>query len=94
MCAGWTNVAVRTELGLCSGCIATPQCGLQPGAPARSQKRAALGRRQEACLRVFIFFGSYQGGDARAWVLKIVRNASYTFVEKNRPADSAIQPEL
>jgi len=42
---------------------------------------------QEAYLRAFKFFGGYQGGDARAWVLKSVRNTSYTFLEKNRPAD-------
>ena len=42
---------------------------------------------QEAYLRAFRFFGGYQGGDARAWVLKIVRNTSYSFLEKNRPAD-------
>ena len=44
---------------------------------------------QEAYLRAFKFFGGYQGGDARSWVLKIVRNTSYTFLEKNRPADLA-----
>jgi RNA polymerase sigma-70 factor (ECF subfamily) len=44
---------------------------------------------QEAYLRAFKFFGGYQGGDARAWVLKIVRNSSYSFLEKNRPADLA-----
>src|SRR6202521_951465 len=44
---------------------------------------------QEAYLRAFKFFGSYQGGDPRAWVLKIVRNTSYSFLEKNRPADLA-----
>jgi RNA polymerase sigma-70 factor, ECF subfamily len=44
---------------------------------------------QEAYLRAFKFFGGYQGGDARAWVLKIVRNTSYTFLEKNRPTDLA-----
>lgn len=42
---------------------------------------------QEAYLRAFRFFSGYQGGDARAWVLKIVRNTSYTFLEKNRPAE-------
>src|ERR1700724_3239821 len=46
---------------------------------------------QEAYLRAFKFFGSYQGGDPRAWVLKIVRNTSYSFLEKNRPADLAEQ---
>jgi RNA polymerase sigma-70 factor, ECF subfamily len=44
---------------------------------------------QEAYLRAFKFFGGYQGGDARSWVLKIVRNTSYSFLEKNRPADLA-----
>ena len=44
---------------------------------------------QEAYLRAFKFFGGYQGGDARAWVLKIVRNTSYSFFEKNRPAELA-----
>src|SRR5271168_2507513 len=44
---------------------------------------------QEAYLRAFKFFGGYQGGDARAWLLKIVRNTSYTFLEKNRPAELA-----
>jgi RNA polymerase sigma-70 factor (ECF subfamily) len=46
---------------------------------------------QEAYLRAFKFFGSYQGGDARAWVLKIVRNTSYSFLEKSRPAGMAEQ---
>src|ERR1700723_929770 len=44
---------------------------------------------QEAYLRAFKFFGGYQGGDARAWVLKIVRNTSYSFFQKNRPAELA-----
>src|SRR5215469_1572502 len=41
---------------------------------------------QEAYLRAFKFFGGFQGGDARPWLLKIVRNTSYSFLEKNRPA--------
>jgi RNA polymerase sigma factor (sigma-70 family) len=44
---------------------------------------------QEAYLRAFKFFGGYQGGDARAWVLKIVRNTTYSFLEKNRTANLA-----
>ena len=40
---------------------------------------------QEAYLRAFRFFGGFQGGDARPWLLKIVRNASYSFLEKNVP---------
>jgi RNA polymerase sigma factor (sigma-70 family) len=40
---------------------------------------------QEACLRAFKFWGGYQGGNARAWLLKIVRNTSYSFLERKRP---------
>jgi RNA polymerase sigma-70 factor (ECF subfamily) len=42
---------------------------------------------QDAMLRAYRFFGGYQGGDTRAWLLKIVRNTCYTFLEKNRPAE-------
>ena len=42
---------------------------------------------QEAYLRAFRFFDGMQGGDARPWLLKIVRNATYTWLEKNRPAE-------
>ncbi len=45
---------------------------------------------QEAFLRALKFIGGYQGGDARAWLLKIGRNnTSYSFLGKNRPADLA-----
>jgi len=46
---------------------------------------------QEACLRALKFFAGYHGGDSRAWLLKIVRNASYSFLEKNRPAELAVE---
>lgn len=42
---------------------------------------------QEAMLRACRFFGQYRGGDARAWLLQIVRNTSYTWLEKKRPAE-------
>jgi len=41
---------------------------------------------QEAMLRAFRFFRGYHGGDARAWLLQIVRNTSYTRLQKNEPA--------
>jgi RNA polymerase sigma factor (sigma-70 family) len=44
---------------------------------------------QEACLRAFRFFGSFRGGDARAWLLKIVRNTCYTQLQKNQPQELA-----
>jgi RNA polymerase sigma-70 factor (ECF subfamily) len=39
---------------------------------------------QEAYLRAFKFFRGYHTGDGRAWILKIVRNTSYTWMKKNR----------
>ena len=39
---------------------------------------------QEALLRAFKSFGGYYGGDPRAWVLTIVRNTCYTWLQKNR----------
>ena len=37
---------------------------------------------QEACLRAFRFFASFHGGNARAWLLAIVRNTYYSWLEK------------
>jgi RNA polymerase sigma-70 factor, ECF subfamily len=42
---------------------------------------------QEALLRSYRFFSGYHGGDARAWLLQIVRNTCYTWLGKNRPVD-------
>lgn len=39
---------------------------------------------QEAYLRAFRFFGSFRGGNARTWLLKIVRNTCYTWLHQNR----------
>jgi RNA polymerase sigma-70 factor, ECF subfamily len=39
---------------------------------------------QEAFLRALRFFGGFRGGDTRAWLLTIVRNASYTWLRRNR----------
>ncbi len=39
---------------------------------------------QEACLRAFTFFHTFQGEDGRAWLLAIVRNTCYTWLKKNR----------
>src|ERR1700739_3105741 len=44
---------------------------------------------QEAFLRALRFFEGFRGGDGRAWLLKIVRNTSYSWVRKNRPAQLA-----
>lgn len=42
---------------------------------------------QEAMLRAYRFFDQFRGGDARAWLLQIVRNSCYTWLEKNRPLE-------
>ena len=39
---------------------------------------------QEAMLRAYRFFPGFSGGDVRAWLLQLVRNTSYTWLEKNR----------
>jgi RNA polymerase sigma factor (sigma-70 family) len=41
---------------------------------------------QEACLRAFRSIETFAGGNARAWVLTIVRNAAYSWLAKNRNA--------
>jgi RNA polymerase sigma-70 factor (ECF subfamily) len=45
---------------------------------------------QEAVLRSYRFFRSFHGGDARAWLLQIVRNACYTWLERNRPLELSV----
>ncbi len=45
---------------------------------------------QEACLRAFRFFDGFRGGDGRAWLLKIVRNTFYTWVQENRREETAV----
>jgi len=44
---------------------------------------------QEAYLRAFRSFDRYRGGDARAWVLTIVRNTCYTWLRQQRATESA-----
>jgi len=42
---------------------------------------------QEALLRACRFFRGFHGGNARAWLLQIVRNTCYTWLDKNRPME-------
>jgi len=46
---------------------------------------------QEASLRAFRFFENFRGENSRAWFLKIVRNTSFTFLKKNRPAEMKVE---
>jgi len=48
---------------------------------------------QEAYLRAFQFFGGFRGADGRAWLLTIVRNTCYTWLEKNRAREPAVFDE-
>lgn len=42
---------------------------------------------QEAMIRAYRFFESLREADARPWLLAIVRNTGYTWLQKNRPAE-------
>ena len=46
---------------------------------------------QESCLRAFRFFAGFRGGDARAWLMRIVRNTCYTWLHANRPLQEAAE---
>jgi RNA polymerase sigma factor (sigma-70 family) len=46
---------------------------------------------QEAYLRAFRFFPAFRGGDARSWIMKIVRNTCYTWIHENRPLQRAME---
>ena len=39
---------------------------------------------QESFVRAVQYLGSYQGGDARSWLLAIVRNTAYTWLRTHR----------
>jgi RNA polymerase sigma-70 factor, ECF subfamily len=42
---------------------------------------------QEAVLRALRYFDSYRDGDAKTWLLKIVRHTCYSWLARNRPAE-------
>jgi RNA polymerase sigma-70 factor (ECF subfamily) len=46
---------------------------------------------QEALLRAYRFFRGFHGGDARAWLLQIVRHTCYSWLEKNRPMERSTE---
>ena len=60
---------------------------------------------QDACVRAFRAFGQFRGGDARAWLLTIVRNTAFTLKsgrksqleldeERHDPADHDVDPHV
>jgi len=42
---------------------------------------------QDALLRAFRAFGTYRTGNARAWLLQIVRNTCFTWLRQNRQGE-------
>src|SRR5437764_1130781 len=40
---------------------------------------------QDAFVRAFTFFDGFRGEDGRSWLLRVVRNTCYTWLEKHRP---------
>src|SRR5215469_11553470 len=42
---------------------------------------------QEAVLRALRYFDTYREGDAKSWILRIVRRTCYSWLEQNRPGD-------
>jgi RNA polymerase sigma-70 factor, ECF subfamily len=46
---------------------------------------------QEAYLRAFRYFPEFRGEDARAWLLKIVRNTCYSWLRASRPLQEAAE---
>src|SRR5437660_704765 len=49
---------------------------------------------QDACLRAYRGIGGFSAGNARAWVLTIVRHAAYTWLGKNRSASLVMVDDL
>ncbi|GCF11549.1 sigma-70 family RNA polymerase sigma factor [Dictyobacter arantiisoli] len=51
---------------------------------------------QESCLRAFRFFQGFRGGDSRTWLLTIVRNTCYTWLQQQRANEFTVpfQEEL
>jgi RNA polymerase sigma-70 factor, ECF subfamily len=49
---------------------------------------------QDAYMRAFKYFDAFAGGNARAWLLSIVRNSYYTLNDKRPPRSDSSSDEL
>jgi RNA polymerase sigma-70 factor (ECF subfamily) len=49
---------------------------------------------QDACMRAFRGIGGFADGNARAWVLTIVRHTAYTWLRRNRSATLVMVDDL
>jgi len=48
---------------------------------------------QDAYLRAFKYFDSFEGENPSAWLLAIVRNACFTWMRRNRPSEEVVASE-
>ena len=46
---------------------------------------------QEACMRALRFFGTFRGGDARTWLLRIVRNTFYSLWRQGKRRETPLE---
>jgi RNA polymerase sigma-70 factor, ECF subfamily len=69
------------------GGAASPRCRLCARTLADTQRRRRCRRRAESLCSGLRYFDSYREGDAKSWLLKIVRRACYDWIERNRPAE-------
>lgn len=49
---------------------------------------------QEACLRALKGIGGFSGGNARAWVMAIVRNTAFSWLARNRPKEILLTDDI
>jgi RNA polymerase sigma-70 factor, ECF subfamily len=49
---------------------------------------------QDACIRAFAAIGTFKDGNARAWLLTIVRNTAFTWLAKNRPKQLLVTDDM
>jgi RNA polymerase sigma-70 factor (ECF subfamily) len=49
---------------------------------------------QDAMLRAFRFFDALRENDARPWLLAIVRNAAFSWIARNRPAEMVAMDDV
>jgi len=49
---------------------------------------------QDACVRAFKYFDSFEGENASAWLLAIVRNTCFTWMRRNRPKEEVVDSDV